>query len=47
MRRNHNQEAPMKTLVRTSSKVNAEFIGLDVHREMTVFSVLDYRRCAP
>ena len=37
----------MKTLVRTSSKVNAEFIGLDVHREMTVFSVLDYRRCAP
>jgi len=33
----------MKTLVRTSSKVNAEFIGLDVHRKMTVFSVLNRR----
>ena len=33
----------MKTLVRTSSKVNAEFIGLDVHRNMTVFSVLNRR----
>jgi transposase len=33
----------MKTLVRTSSKVNAEFIGLDVHRTMTVFTVLNRR----
>lgn len=33
----------MKTLVRTSPKVNAEFIGLDVHRQTTVFSVLDRR----
>ena len=43
MRQNRNQEAPVKTLVRTSSKVNAEFIGLDVHWEMTVFSVLNRR----
>lgn len=33
----------MKTLVRTSPKVKAEFIGLDVHRKMTVFSTLDRR----
>ncbi len=33
----------MKTLVRTSPKVNAEFIGLDVHRQTTVFCVLDRR----
>ena len=30
----------MKTLVRTQPKVNAEFIGLDVHRDTIVFERL-------